>query len=102
MDAPVELQDILQDIVKGPDIVWDGAFCYYKNHEILTVFGEDRITLVWVRRTMPDLREGGMLRPEDPQFLTILKQAIQQAKQVVDDAAKRILSKPDAGSVTHG
>jgi hypothetical protein len=85
MDKPVELQDILKDLIKGKGIVWDGAFCLYKDYDIVSVFGNDKITAVWIRQSMPDNREKLWLRPEEPDFLKQLEAAVVQAKKVIDD-----------------
>lgn len=109
MDEPIELQDILKDVVKGENIIWDGAFCFYKNIEIMTVFGDRQITLVWVRQSIPDSRDKGLLKPEHPQFFSQLKAAVKQAKQAVDEAEEtsramadlrnHLMGKPASGPV---
>lgn len=106
----VELVDILQEVVKGDDILWDGSTCVYKHYDIMTVFGRNEPTAIWVRQSMPDIREKRWLRPEDPNFFEKLKEAVALAKQVIDETeeTKRALdglrsymlgTKPGSGPV---
>lgn len=85
MNKPVDLTDILQDVIKGADLYWHGSFCYYKHYEIVAVFGRDRVTTLWVRQSMPDDRSNRWLLPEDPNFFQQLEAAVAHAKKVVDD-----------------
>lgn len=106
----VDIVDILQEAIKGDDIKWDGATCIYKEYDIVSVFGRQHPTAIWVRQAMPDMRDKLWLRPEDPDFIQKLEAAVILAKQVIDDTeeTKRALdglrnymlgTKPGSGPV---
>jgi hypothetical protein len=81
---PIELDDILSSHVKGEHIRWDGASCYYRGAEIISLFGSVRPTAVWVRNAMPDHRTN-WLTVEHPDFFKQFDAAIAHAKKIVDE-----------------
>lgn len=80
-----EFEAILHDYIKGDYVKWDGAFCTYKGYDIISLFGGERITAVWVRQAMPDNREF-WLDAHDPDFFKKLDAAFKVAKQLVENA----------------
>lgn len=86
MDEPT-LDDILSSHVTGANIVWDGAHCLYRGIEIISLFGIDKPTAVWVRNAMPDNRDN-WLKVEDPNFFEQFDKAIDYAKAIVDEVIK--------------
>lgn len=84
----VQIDDILRDHIKGAHILWDGAYCTYKDIEIVAVFGHERPTAIWVRSAMPDNREKYWLKPEDPNFFDQLDETIKIAKSIVDETVE--------------
>lgn len=84
-DGKVGLEEILHDYIKGPYIKWDGAFCTYKGVDIISLFGTERVTAVWIRKAMPDDRET-WLDVHDPDFFKKVDASFDNAKKVVDYA----------------
>jgi hypothetical protein len=84
MNNKPALDDILSSHVKGDSIVWDGAVCLYKGIEIISMFGSDRPTAVWVRNAMPDNRDN-WLKVETPDFFEQFDKAVEYAKEIVNE-----------------
>src|SRR5882672_8606200 len=93
-DGKIGLEEIMRDYIKGLHVKWDGAFCTYKGIDIISLFGTDRVTAVWIRQSMPDAREM-WIDARDPDFFKKVDVAFDNAKKIVDyaDETKELFSK---------
>lgn len=80
-----ELDNILHEYVKIPGFKWDGAFCSYRGFDAITTFGGEHLTAVWVRQSIPDMREN-WLDAREPDFFKKLDAALVVAKEVIDES----------------